>query len=107
MVARRRPGRKSDANGLVAEAACNRRHCASATRSAALHLIQRKIQLQYVHAPLAEHAQLPPARITVDQRLYFVRRKSARFRDASDLIRGSRRADLRIESASRRCHEID
>ncbi|MDQ0622426.1 hypothetical protein QFZ39_001636 [Paraburkholderia graminis] len=40
----------------LGDAACNRRHCASATRSAALHLIQREIQLQHVHAPLAEHA---------------------------------------------------
>src|ERR1700752_1963674 len=70
-------------------------------RSTLLHLVQRQIQLQHVHARFTKHAELAASRITIDQRLHVVGGELTRFGDAFDLVRGGGRADLRIETAAR------
>jgi hypothetical protein len=85
MVARRRPGRKSfitmhghallkDKNrvrarrlfrGLSSRSPASAAPDSGQAPSPALHLVERKVQLQHIHAGLTENAELTATRITV------------------------------------------
>src|SRR5260370_25569848 len=68
-----------------------------AAMSAVLGFIECELQLQHVHARLAEHSELAAARVALDERLDVVRRHLARLRPTPDLLRRPDRADLAFD----------
>ena len=65
-------------------------------------LIEREIQLQNIHAGIAEDTEISPIGVLLDELANFVFAQSTSFSDARKLHFGITQADLRIESATGR-----
>src|SRR5262245_56098128 len=63
-------------------------------------LVQRKIELQHVHARLAENAERAAERMLRNERAHLFDRNTTRFRDANGLKIGVARTDVRIQTGS-------
>src|SRR5438105_7875651 len=71
-------------------------------RFSSAHLIEREIQLQNIHAGIAEDTEISPIGVLLDELANFVFAQSASFGDTRDLQLGITQTDLWIESATGR-----
>src|ERR1700737_547147 len=76
------------------------------TRSAQ-QAVEVQVELEHVDVWFTKDAQKGLLRVPCNDRLYCISRPPASHRDARDLVRGGRRADVRIETGRRRCQQID
>src|SRR3981189_2812814 len=75
----------------------------STSRSA----IERQVKRQHIDPWLAQQAQGAALDVLVHELAHAIFRHVARFRNARHLEKRSRRRDVRVETATRRRHQVD